>query len=78
MNDLDGPAVARLKENVLAAQVDAAFQKHELGEFLPVEGELHSHGYEAECSMCGRTVYVSNKVIYSILAVRCPGTRASR
>lgn len=61
---------ARLRENVLEAQVDAALQGHNLGPFELVE---YGRGYEAVCRKCGKSVYVSSTTLYSILEDSCPG-----
>lgn len=68
MNDA---AVVRLKENILAAQVEAAMQGHELGAFDAVD-EPGRAKYEAFCRRCGKSVYVSDAVVYSILDDECP------
>ena len=70
---MDDPHTARLKENVLAAQVEAALQGHDLGGFEQVQEEEYKLGYEARCKKCGKSVYVNYKVIHSILAPKCPG-----
>ena len=70
---MEDPDTARLKENVLAAQVEAALQGHKLGEFEQVEEEDYKLGYESRCKTCGKSVYVNYKAICSILATKCPG-----
>lgn len=61
----------QLRENVLEAQVEAALQGHALGPFEPVEDDT---GYQAICGQCGRSVYVSDRTLYSLLEDRCPGS----
>jgi hypothetical protein len=61
-----------LRENILAAQVVAAMQGHDLGPFEPVN-EPGTPKYEAYCHSCGKSVYVSNVTVYSILGDSCPG-----
>ena len=53
---MDDPDTARLKEKVLAAQVEAALQGHNLGEIEQVQEEEHQLGYEAHCKKCGKSV----------------------
>lgn len=59
----------RLKENMLEAQVEAALGGHNLGEWEQLE---EGQGYQAACSNCGGTVFVSHKTFYSILQEKCP------
>ena len=76
---MDDPDTTRLKENVLAAQIEAALQGHNLGEFEQVQEAEYKIGYEAHCKKCGKSVYVNHKVIHSILTPKCPGfTRGFR
>ena len=65
-------ADARLKENVLDAQVIAALGGHDLGSFEPVD-EPGMMKYQAFCLQCGKSVYVNTVAIYSILEDICPG-----
>ncbi len=67
-------AVDKLRENVLATQVEAALQGHHLGEFRPVDG-LSPLGHEAFCAKCTMSVYVSDKTVFSIMPIKCPGDR---
>ncbi len=60
----------RLKRNILAAMVEAALQGHSLGEWEAVDGEDKMR-YQAFCSRCGKSVYVSSQALYSILADNC-------
>ena len=53
--DTGDRAVDRLRENVLAAQVEAALQGHEVGGFRPVDG-IPILGYKAFCSKCTMSV----------------------
>ena len=69
MND---PAVTRLKENILAAQVEAAMQGHYLGPFEPIE-EPGALKYEAICYSCRKSVFISDVAVCSILEDKCPG-----
>ena len=55
---MDDPVVSRLKENILAAQVTAALQGHELGPFEAVD-EPGREKYQAFCRRCGKSVYDS-------------------
>jgi hypothetical protein len=64
-------AVGNLRENVLSAQVEAALQGHELGEFRPVDG-IPILGYEAFCSKCALSVWVNDKAVHSALPEKCP------
>ena len=75
MND---PYTAQLKENVLAAQVEAVLQNHNLGAFEQVQEENYRLGYEAACKKCGKSVYVNQKVVYSILPTMCRGLKRGR
>lgn len=62
---------ARLKANMLQAQVEAALQGHELGSWEPADAE--GIGWQARCGLCGRAIYASGRRLYSRLAERCPG-----
>ena len=65
-----------LRENILAAQVEAAMQGHELGAFESVD-EPGRAKYQAFCRRCGKSVYVSDAGVYSILEDECPGDDSS-
>lgn len=65
-------AEARLRVNILDAQVMAALGGHDLGPFESVD-EPGMLKYEAFCSKCGKSVYVSTVALYSILEDSCPG-----
>ena len=67
-------AADNLRENVLSAQVEAALQGHELGEFRPVDG-IPILGYEAFCSKCNMSVWVNDKAVHSALQVKCPAVK---
>jgi hypothetical protein len=61
---------SRLRENVLEAQVEAAFQGHDLGPFEPVENTIT--GFQAVCRKCGQSIWVGkNGLMYSLLGERC-------
>ena len=64
--------IVGLRENVLAAQVEAAMQAHELGPFEALD-EPGREKYQAFCRRCGKSVYVSDAGVYSILEDECPG-----
>jgi hypothetical protein len=70
--DMDEPTVDKLRENVLAAQVEATLQGHELGDFNPVDG-MPILGYEAVCSKCAMSVWVNDRAVYSSMPEKCPG-----
>jgi len=65
-------AEGSLRENILAAQVEAALRGHDLGPFEPIE-EPGVPKYQAFCHSCGKSVYANNVAVYSILEDRCPG-----
>ena len=65
-------AEARLRENLLEAQAIAALGGHDLESFEPVD-EPGMMKYQAFCSKCGKSVYVSTIALYSILEDSCPG-----
>jgi hypothetical protein len=75
---MEDPDTAHQKENVLAAQVEAALQGHDLGEFEQVQEEDYKLGYEAHCKKCGKSVCVNHKIIHSILESKCPGSKRGR
>jgi hypothetical protein len=60
-----------LRENILAAQVEAAMRGHELGAFEAVD-EPGRAKYQVFCRSCGKSVYVSDAAVYSILEDECP------
>lgn len=64
---LTGEAEIRLKENMMEAQVEAALAGHQLGQW---EGQ-EDGGYQAVCSRCGGSIYVSHRTLYSILEDSC-------
>ena len=65
-------ATARLRENVLEAQVRAALAGHDIGPFDPVNST--AGGYQAECRKCFQTIWLRDDgLMYSLLAERCPG-----
>lgn len=61
----DGP----LQENMMEVMVSAAMDGHDLGPWEAVEGK--SGGYQARCARCDRTVYVSDRTVYSLLEETC-------
>ncbi len=61
--------VAHLKENMLEAAVEAALQGHELGAWRQVDQA--GRQWEARCKVCGRTMFVSDTVRYSVLGEHC-------
>jgi len=65
-------AEARLRENLLDAQVIASLGGHDLGPFEPVD-EPGMMKFQAFCLKCGKSVYVSTIALYSILEDSCPG-----
>ncbi|MCI0558958.1 MAG: hypothetical protein MN733_10715 [Nitrososphaera sp.] len=69
--ELRNQAESRLRENILEAQVVAFFQGHELGVFEPTDD---GRGYQAVCRQCGKSVYASDRTLYSILEEKCPGS----
>ena len=58
-----------LRANMLEAQAVAALGGHQLGEWEEVEDNA---GFQATCSACGGSVFVSASTFYSILADTCP------
>ena len=58
-----------LRANVLDAQAAAALGGHQLGEWEELED---NKGFQATCSACGGSVFVSDSTLYSILADTCP------
>ncbi|HET6446244.1 MAG TPA: hypothetical protein VFI27_16880 [candidate division Zixibacteria bacterium] len=60
-----------LRENILAAQVEAALQGHDIGSFEPIE-DPGLTTYQAVCRNCGRPVYASSVNVFSILDDVCP------
>lgn len=58
-----------LRANLLEAQAAAALGGHQLGEWEEVE---ETGGFQAICSACGNSVFVSASTLYSILADTCP------
>lgn len=65
-----------LRLNVLECQVEAALGGHDLTGWEPVE-ESSTTGYQATCRHCGKTVYASHKIVYSLLDDTCPSIPAS-
>lgn len=59
-----------LRENMMEAQVVAALGGHQLGSWETAE---EADGYQAVCLICGGSVFVSEKTIYSILTDSCTG-----
>lgn len=59
---------ARLRENMMEAQVVAVLGGHQLGSWETAED---ADGYQAVCSACGGSVFVSDKTVYSILTDTC-------
>lgn len=58
------------KTSILHAQVEAAFQGHDLAAFEPVD----ERGYEARCRRCKGSVWVGvTGLLYSVLSDRCSG-----
>lgn len=70
-------AEARLREHILAAQVEAALQGHELGPFESVD-EPGLLKFQAFCSSCGKSIYASSVALYSILEDTCPEAESLR
>jgi hypothetical protein len=58
-----------LRANMLEAQAVAALGGHQLGEWEELEG---SAGFQAACTDCDGSVFVSASTLYSILADTCP------
>ncbi len=68
-NKSDDESLARLKESMLEAQVEAALGGHDLAEW-----EQTGNGYQAICRLCQSTTWVKmNGLRYSLLANTCPG-----
>ena len=64
-----------LRANMLEAQASAALGGHQLGEWEELED---NEGFQATCSACGGSLFVSDSTLYSILADTCPAqTRGS-
>ena len=60
------------KEAILEARVKAALGGHELGPFERLHEPIG--GYEAECRLCGYTIWVAaGKIHYDGLDDVCPG-----
>lgn len=59
---------ARLRENMMEVQVVAVLGGHQLGSW---ETAGNRDGYQAVCSVCGGSVFVSDKTVYSILTDTC-------
>ena len=59
----------QLKANILEVQVEASLTGHKLGGWEETED---GNGYQAVCSKCGKSVYVSGKTVYNILDETCP------
>ena len=59
-----------LRQNMMEAQVVAALGGHQLGSWETAEA---ADGYQAVCTICGGSVFVSEKTIYSILTDTCTG-----
>ena len=57
-----------LRANMLEAQAVAALGGHQLGEWEEVEEDA---GFQATCSACGGSVFVSSSTLYSILTDTC-------
>ena len=58
-----------LKNAILEAQVEAAFQGHDIGAFEAVD-----NGYQATCRVCGGTTWLNDKGLrYSLLEDACEG-----
>ena len=60
---------ALLRENMMEAQVMAALGGHQLGNW---ETAADADGYQAVCTACGGSVFVSDKTACSILTDTCP------
>jgi len=58
-----------LRANMLEAQASAALGGHQLGEWEEVKDNT---GFQATCSACGGSVFVSAATLYSILTDTCP------
>lgn len=58
-----------LRANMLEAQAVAALGGHRLGEWEELEDNT---GFQAACSACDGSVFVSTSTLYSILADTCP------
>ena len=68
------PAAQRqLRANMLEAQVEALMQGHELQSWA----ETDDGGYEARCTHCEKSVYVSHKTLYSVLPASCLGRQTN-
>ena len=67
-------AQQQLRDNMLEAQVAALLQGHELQSWE----ETDDGGYQAQCSYCGGSVYVTYKTFYSVLPETCLGRRATQ
>lgn len=57
-----------LRENIIEAQASAALGGHELGEWEILK---NNKGFQATCSVCGGSVFVSASTLYSILTDTC-------
>ena len=55
---------------MMEAQVIAALGGHQLGSWETAEDD---GGYQAVCTACGGSVFVSDKTVYSILTDTCRG-----
>ena len=60
-----------LRLNLLDCQAAAALGGHDLAGWELIE-ENGTTGHQAVCRLCGKTVYASHKIIYSLLADTCP------
>ena len=58
-----------LQENMMEVQIAALLGGHKLGNWTEANDV---GGYQAVCSICGKSVFVSGKALYSHLADTCP------
>ena len=71
---IDPVAQQQLRDNMLEVQVAALMQGHELQSWE----ETDDGAYQAQCSYCGQSVYVSHKTLYSLLPEACLGRRVTQ
>ncbi len=63
-------AEARLKANMLEAQIMAALGGHQLHAWEAIDETALR--YHARCSQCNRIILASSQALYSLLADSCP------
>jgi hypothetical protein len=62
---------AGLKENLLEASLKVALHGHDLAPWEQVDER--GLEWQAFRKLCGRSVWVSSRTMYSLLEERCPG-----